>query len=359
MTEARADGTGRYRQRFEGLPRGHFRPLAGRTVSSLGVGTYLGREDDATDDLYAEALLAALQGGINLLDTAINYRTQRSEKAIGRAVAAAAGAGIGREEVVVATKGGYIPSRDPGAYVKGLVADGVIEARDVAAGVHCMAPAYLRHQLQQSLSNLGLQSVDVYYLHNPEQQLEEVDRREFLRRMRRAFEALESHVGAGRIGVYGTATWNGYRVARGSQGWLSLEGFVQLARDVAGDAHHFRVVQAPLNLAMTEAYGDPTQVVDGVEMALLDAAERLGIAVVTSAPLLQGRLTRGLPPELETAFRGLDTDAQRAVQFARSAPGVVTTLIGMSRVEHVREALRVAAVPPATPDEVRSLFSAG
>ncbi|HET7746799.1 MAG TPA: aldo/keto reductase [Vicinamibacteria bacterium] len=359
MTLATADGTARYRARFKTLPDSHFRSIAGRTVSSLGAGTYLGREDDATDERYVEALAAAVRGGINVLDTAINYRIERSEKAVGRALATLVAGGIGREEVVVATKGGYIPSRDPAAYVKALVDAGVITPKEVAAGVHCIAPEYIRHQLRQSLANLGLDGVDVYYLHNPEQQLEEVDRREFLRRMRLAFEALEAHVAAGRVGVYGTATWTGYRVARGSPGWLSLEGLVQLARDVAGDGHHFRVVQAPLNLAMTEAYGDPTQVANGVEVALLDAAQALDIALVTSAPLLQGRLSRGLPAELQSAFPSLSTDAQRAVQFARSCPGVVTTLVGMSRVEHVKEALALAAVPPATGDQVRSLFSAG
>jgi aryl-alcohol dehydrogenase-like predicted oxidoreductase len=358
LTTATAEGTARYAERLPGLPPAHFRRLGALTLSSVGVGTYLGRPDDATDASYAEAIAAALQGGLNLVDTAVNYRHGRSERAVGKALSAAFAAGIARDEVVVATKGGYSPSPDP-EYMKGLVNQGLMAAADVVSGIHCLAPEYLRHQLSTSLRNLGLPAVDVYYVHNPEQQLEEADPREFLRRVRRAFELLEAEAGAGRIGCYGTATWNGYRVARGTRGWLSLEGLVQIARDVAGDAHHFRVVQLPANLAMTEAYGDPTQVVEGVEMALLDAAQRLGIAVVTSAPLLQGRLARSVPPELDAAFPGLDTGAQRAVQFARSLPGVTATLVGMSRVEHVQEALGLARVAPVSPDRVRSLFSAG
>src|SRR5207245_2305543 len=102
---------------------------------------------------------------------------------------------------------------DPRAYVRATYVDtGVARADEIAGGIHCLAPSYLRHELSRSLANLGLASVDVYFLHNPEQQLDELDRREFSRRVRAAFEALEAEADAGRIGVYGTATWNGYRV---------------------------------------------------------------------------------------------------------------------------------------------------
>src|SRR5439155_23840451 len=55
-------------------------------VSSLGNGTYLGRDDDWTDAAYTVAVRRALQLGINVVDTAINYRNQRSERAVGRAL---------------------------------------------------------------------------------------------------------------------------------------------------------------------------------------------------------------------------------------------------------------------------------
>jgi aryl-alcohol dehydrogenase-like predicted oxidoreductase len=55
------------------------------------------------------------------------------------------------------------------------------------------------------------------------------------------------------------------------------------------------------------------------------------------------------------AFPGLSTSAQRALQFARSTPGVTTALVGMGRREHVAENLDVARVEPA-PDAVSSLF---
>jgi len=199
--------------------------------------------------------------------------------------------------------------------------------------------------------------VDIYYLHNPGQQLDEVEPDVFLSRLRAAFEALEAAVGEGKVGVYGTATWNGYRAPSGSRRALSLEQLVHLAREVAGESHHFRVVQLPVNLAMSEAFAESTQTVSGSPLSLLEAARRMRIAVMASASILQGRLTRGLPEPLRAAFPGLASDALRAIQFARSLPGVTTALVGMSRVGHVRENLGILGVPPLSPESVDAIFS--
>jgi aryl-alcohol dehydrogenase-like predicted oxidoreductase len=179
---------------------------------------------------------------------------------------------------------------------------------------------------------------------------------DLLQRLRLAFEVLEQAVGRGEVGVYGTATWNGYRVRPGRKEWLSLETLVKTARDVAGDAHHFKVVQLPFNLALPEALVAPTQTLGRTPVTLLAAARELGITVMCSASLMQGRLARGLPPQAHVALRGLDTDAQRALQAARSAPGITTALVGMSRVAHVRENLALVAQPPLAPEAATALL---
>ena len=74
-----------------------------------------------------------------------------------------------------------------------------------------MTPAYLRHQIAQSLKNLQAECIDLYYLHNPESQRAVVGEMEFRARLREAFAALEVAVAQGHIAAYGTATWNGYR----------------------------------------------------------------------------------------------------------------------------------------------------
>jgi aryl-alcohol dehydrogenase-like predicted oxidoreductase len=324
-------------------------------VSSIGLGTYLGDEDDPHDQAYTDAIVAAVRAGCNVLDTAVNYRAQRSERAVGAALARLARAyGIAREEVVVCTKGGYLPfdgyvPADSAAYFRDVyVRTGVLAEDDIVAGSHAMTPRYLADQLDRSLRNLGVAHVDVYYLHNPETQLLHLDRPAFLRRLRAAFAFLEEAVRDGRVGRYGVATWHGFRRSPTARDHLGLTELVREAQAIAGDAHHFAVIQLPYNLAMPEAYATPTQQVGADLVSPIVAAERLGIAVVTSAALLQGQLAHRLPRVLAEAFPGLDTAAQRALQFARSTPGVTTALAGMGHATHVAENLRVAATEPAT-----------
>jgi aryl-alcohol dehydrogenase-like predicted oxidoreductase len=335
---------------------GNFRRLGNLSVSSIGIGTYLGSADEATDRSYQSAVVRALEVGMNVIDTASNYRHQRSERAVGRGLIEAFERGLARrEEVVIASKAGFLPfdgvrPADPRAYVQETLIDaGLLEWDDVVAGCHSLAPGFLREQIEQSCRNLGLATVDVYYLHNPETQLEEVPRERFLERMREAFTALERACDDDRIGCYGAATWTGFRVPPHHPGHLSMEELVKLAEQVGGAGHHFRVVQMPYNLSMPEARVMATQRVGGSQMPALDAAARLGLYVMSSASIEQGklavRLPRGPGDNVDEALR---TSAQRALQYARSAPGMGTALVGMKTPAHVDENAVVASVPPTT-----------
>jgi aryl-alcohol dehydrogenase-like predicted oxidoreductase len=184
-----------------------------------------------------------------------------------------------------------------------------------------------------------VRTIDVFYLHNPGQQLAGVSTEDLRVRLRGAFVMLEEAVVRGEIGVYGCATWDELRVMPDAKGHVSLEDMVSLARDVGGDGHHFRVVQLPINLAMTEAARLATQPIAGTLVPALAAANNLGLTVVASATLMQSRLTSGLPPALAEAFPGCTTDAQRALSFVRTLPGVTSALVGMRRAEHVEENL--------------------
>ncbi|MBI4587363.1 MAG: aldo/keto reductase [Candidatus Rokubacteria bacterium] len=361
---ATPEGTDAYRRRMEAQTApAHFRSFGGVGLSSLGIGTYLGDEDAATDELYRDAVARALERGVNVVDTAINYRHQRSERAVGQALAGLVQRGaLRREEVVVATKGGFIPfdgavpANPRGYFTETYLRPGIIGREDVVAGCHCMTPRYLADQLERSRRNLGLDTLDVYYVHNPEMQLGEVDRSEFLERIRATFAFLESAVGDGKIGCYGTATWNGCRQPRTARDYLSLAELEEVAREVAGDHHHFRVIQLPYNLAMSEAFTRANQLVDGEAVSALEAARRLGIYVMVSASIYQGQLSRNLPPVLGQHLPGLRTDAQRALQFVRSTPGVGTALVGMKRAAHVEENLALTKVPPVPWEEFQRLF---
>lgn len=365
MKGATVEGTKRYAQRMHSTTaRGHFRERHDLLTSSIGLGTYLGHWDEHTDLSYQEAIKRAIELGCNVIDSAINYRFQRSERAIGAALKQLFDGGkVSRDEMIVATKGGFFPfedepPRDPRAWVlENVVNKGLARVEDIVGGSHCMTPDYLEDQLARSLNNLGLETVDIYYIHNPESQLEAVSRDEFNSRLRGAFETLERAAIDGRISSYGTATWNGYRQQQGSRGYLSLADMVSIAREVGGEDHHFKAIQLPYNLAMPEALTEANQLVDGELLSLLMAADRLGITVMCSASMLQAKLSQNLPPFVETALKGLTTDAQRAIQFVRSTPGVTTALVGMSQRSHVDENMAVAAVPVAPVDEFFSMFS--
>jgi len=306
---ATPEGTGRYRERF---PDREFREQHGLWLSSIGIGTYLGNPDEATDERYTRAIVRAVQLGVNVIDTAANYRFQRSERSIGKALEQL----NAREELVICTKGGYLPfdgapPRNVREYVnETFVKPGIASFEDIVAGSHCMTPSYLQNQLDQSLRNMGIECVDVYYIHNPESQLQYVSEREFYHRLKLAFERLEENRRQGKLAHYGVATWNGFRMPPNSGQHHSLVRMVELAREVGGEGHGFHFIQLPFNVAMPEA------------ASVVDEAQQLGVTVVTSASLLQGRI----PPET-------------AIEFVRSNPKITTALIGMSRVEHVEENL--------------------
>jgi aryl-alcohol dehydrogenase-like predicted oxidoreductase len=363
-------GTARYRDCFPRLrDAAHFRrpehvPGADELwLSSIGLGTYLGEPDDAADQNYIEAIAAAVRSGVNVLDTAINYRHQRSERNIGAALQRLVSSGeFQRDEVFVCTKAGYLSfdgnlPPDPRAYfMREYVEPGILDPKQLAGGMHCMAPAYLENQIERSRQNLDLETLDLFYLHNPESQLADVSRDEFHHRLKDAFAMLEKQVETGKLRFYGMATWSGFRVPETAHEHINLFEAAELAREAGGDGHHFRFLQLPFNLAMPEAYGLVNQESGKEKMSLLAAAARLGIAVVGSATLYQGRLTHGVPDFVGRTL-GMKTDAESAIQFARSAPGLTTALIGMGHQEHVAANLKPAQSPPAPADEWKKLFT--
>jgi hypothetical protein len=324
MIQGRAttEGTARYRDRFRESRSGdHFENRQGLWISSVGLGTYLGEPDEADDRAYEEATARALTGGCNVLDSAINYRFQRSERSLGRAIRGLVEQDkLRRDEFLVATKGGFVPfdggyPDDPAAWVRSTFLEpGLMVPGDLVAGCHCMTPAYLDHQFEASRVNLGLEAVDIYYVHNPETQLQEIGRDEFRRRLRAAFRLLEGKVAEGKLGLYGAATWDGFRKPPGDPARLSLaevlEDAAAAAREAGSGEHHFGAVQLPLNLAMPEALLAPTQ--EPLEgrgsgpRPFLESAAPAGLILMASASILQGHLPARIPSDLAARIPGAD-----------------------------------------------------
>ena len=332
---ATIDGTTRYIDRFpQYRDAAFYRTVRGLSISSLGIGTYLGAADDPTDQSYIDALVTAGSGGINLFDTAINYRNQRSERAIGAALRR-----LQRDEIVVCTKAGFLT---PGAV------PGFLKPEHVVGKMHSMDPDFLADQIERSRANLGVDTIDVFYLHNPETQLGFLSRDEFDAALLRAFDRLEQLVAGQKIRWYGAATWDGFR-----KGALSLPRIVELALEAGGPEHHFRFIQLPFNLGMVEAYLPNPE--GAKPESVLQAASRLGVAAIASATLSQGQALEHIPEALAGLLPGV-TNSQRAIQFTRSTPGIAAALVGMSRPAHVFENLGVAPAVPITNEQYLRLY---
>jgi aryl-alcohol dehydrogenase-like predicted oxidoreductase len=315
------------------------------SVSALGSGTYLGPADDATDRLYEQSLLKAGLSGINFFDTAINYRCMRSEKILHKVIKELAHQGVARDQIVIATKGGYLPCEgSPDAfddYTRIHYLDtGLISSSEIVGGCHCMSSAFLENQISTSLHNLGVESIDLYYLHNPETQLQEVEEDEFYRRLTDAFRLFEKKVKERKIQRYGIATWNGFRQKSLQNTTLQLSKIIDCAKEAGGEQHHFRAIQIPYNLVMLEAVKIKNQGQGEEKKTIAEALAEQKIALMVSSPLMQShamhlsaRVFERLPKE--------ETAVLQSLQFLTSSSGVCTTFAGMKKLDHLQENLKL------------------
>ena len=328
-------------------------------LSNVGIGTYLGNPDEYTDKMVKEAVKQSIISGINVIDTAINYRAQKAERSVGKAIAELIQEKkISRDQIFLCTKNGYLTNdsdvnQDFWQYVKNEYAQkGVIKEGDVTSGYHCMTIPYLEDQLERSLKNLGVDCIDLLYLHNPvEGQLTDIPKEQFLKNLKSVFEFYEGKRSRGKIKFYGLATWECFRVEEDNPNYLSLKDSFDMAKDVGGEDHGFRFIQMPYNMHFDQALLKKNQKYDNEKISVLEAASRLGIGVFTSVPFMQGRL---LGPGVIPEFGNLKPSI-RALQFIRSTPGVLAPLAGQKTREHVAENLEVMKIPPFSENEFLNL----
>ena len=323
-------GTLRFAQesiRIKKTSPNHFRNAQGLTLSSLGMGTYLGSLDKQTDLDVENAIKESISlGAVNVIDTAINYRLQKAERCVGNALEYLfENETSTRDQIFISTKNGYLApdaeyERGASKYIADkLIATGIVRPDEIVDSSHCMTLPFLKHELKQSLANLKLETIDLLYLHNSaEAQIPATGKEVYLENLRKVFEFYEGARRDGKIRFYGLATWDCFRIRKG-EGHLDLEEVLAIAEDVSGIDHGFRFIQFPFNLAMPEALALRNQVVGGKECTLLEACIELEIGAFTSVPLMQGQLiSRPGVPKI-----GSLTTSQSILQFSRSAPGII------------------------------------
>ena len=355
---ATSEGTEKFANASNANPL-NFKKIHNLTLSNVGIGTYLGNSDEKTDEVVKNAVKQSVLSGVNVIDTAINYRAQKAERSVGRAITELIQEEkITRDQIFLCTKNGYLTNdadvkQDFWEYVKNEYSQkGIISEGDVSSGHHCMTPSYLSDQLERSLRNLSVKCIDLLYLHNAvEGQINDISKDQFLKNLKLVFELYEQKRTEGKIKFYGMATWECFRVSGESPQYLSLEETVNMAKEVGGQDHGFRFIQLPFNMHYDQALLKKTQLFDGVSISILEAASKLGIGVFTSVPFMQGRL---LAPGVMPEFNDMKP-AHRALQFIRSSPGVLAPLVGQKSQEHVSENLEIMKIPPLTDDEFISL----
>jgi aryl-alcohol dehydrogenase-like predicted oxidoreductase len=309
--------------------------------SKLGIGTF-NKEPYKEENYvfhYIEAIKESVKSGINLIDTASNYRYGQSEKEIGEALKELYQDGIKREELIICSKGGFIQldypfPENPYHWIEeNIINSNLAKKDDIELDQHCMTPDFLEWSCKRSLENIGIDSFDIYYLHNPEMQILRLGKKEFYKQIENIFRRFEALANDGLFQYYGVAVWNGF-ISEGDEK-IELEKLVDCAKKAGGNNHRFKYIQTPFNMAKTSIYTTNTQTVNNEQCTLLQAAHRLGIGVISSSSLLQMNIFKKSFNEevgviLDNSMT-LKSDIQLALQFVRSTPGIVSSLFG-SRV---------------------------
>jgi len=376
FTHASAPATVDFAARFADIPYNQFADTDIR-ISAVGFGGY---RIDVSYPEHRAALQKALLCGINLIDTSTNYMSGGSELLIGSVLDDfEAEAILGRNQVVIISKAGYIQGREY-RLSQNLKRDGrgYPELVEYAPNLeHCIHPDFIKDQLTRSLSRLNCGAIDSYLLHNPEYFLmwarrekweSEKAREEYYRRIRLAFEYLETEVARGRIRSYGVSS-NTFPVSGDEYDFTSLEKLIQIANDIS-PLNNFKVVQFPFNLIESGAAVNETQ---AGKMTVLELARRHKFCILANRPLntiYKNKLIRlseenpdaedirNVVAKVSPEWGKAETLSQMAIRAIRSTLGISSVLVGMRDVKYVRDVeleLQRTVVPADRSEEWKKL----
>jgi aryl-alcohol dehydrogenase-like predicted oxidoreductase len=259
-------------------PPPSFKPLGttGLWCHPLGFGCYRIEEDNPS---HEAALRAYLEQGGNLIDTSANYTDGGSERTIGRIVRE-----IDRSAVILVTKAGYIQ----GDNMRLAQSRKFPEVVKYGPGLwHCIHPEFLATQIERSRERMGVATLDIFLLHNPEyflmacakRSITAADNEEFYRRIREAFAFLEEQVASGVVRFYGISS-NHFPLPANDPTHVSLARCLSEAESVTPN-HHFRVVQFPLNLFETGAVTE----INNNGLTTLEFCAAHGLGTLANRPL--------------------------------------------------------------------------
>lgn len=360
------------KQHEQTIAKGHYSDFTESKIklSSLGIGTFGGPADTATDAVMEKIISTGLQAGINVVDTAAHYRYGRSLAAICAGLLDASQQGVSREAVFLISKGGFLTFRggipqDFDVWFDAEIAQkGLGSREDLANQVHLLSPAYINYQIDLSRQLMGVETLDAFLVDQPEVHIPVIGKEQTNQKLLPVFIQLEKAVQENRIRCYGISTFNGMRVETDDplfQSLTSMQGLAEkAAKEFHGEhqaAHHFKIVQLPFNLGMTEGFTRFNQATgQGNVSSTLQAAFQLGIYAMASHGLMKGHLAVQTLDDIRASMLNLRKPAEFAMQFCRSTPGLGTTFVGLNELTHLEDMLRVAKCEPLAKQQYLNLY---
>lgn len=303
-------------------------------ISKIGLGTHLGSFSDEDSRQYIDAIIFAVKNGITMIDTAINYRGMRSEKDVGNAVSALISSGMAkREDIIIASKAGLLfgditSGRNPMKYLHEVLEPKGIQLRDFCEceGLYqTLNPDFFEIALQISLHNLGVDTIDVHYIHIPEITRAKLAKDEFYERIAKLFTWYENKVKEGKIRFYGLALEMLAMEPEDEKWYIDIERIDQIAREISNENSHFKYIQIPYNIQYPYAASILNQSYRGEKYSLVEAAHQMGLKVIGSMPLCGGE-------GFEKAT------LEEMISFALN--GVDAINVGSRNVKHIQEILK-------------------
>jgi len=367
---ATADATTAYaRRQGQAFDRGHYSDFQGGVkLSAIGLGTFPGAATDAVDEVIADIIYRGVTSGLNVIDTATHYRYGRSLAAIGMGLRRAVAEGIDRQALWLMSKGGFVnftgsAPADPKAYVEAEIIDKGLALPEECVGTHVLSGRYLRAQIDRSRDLLGVETLDAFFVDQPEVHIPVSGKAAVITKLGEVFVELERAVKEGAIRSYGVSSFHAFRVPTDDALFISLASLVALAEKAAKEVigkerdHHFALIELPFNAVMLDGFSRFNQVTgEGGEASTLQAALLLKLYTVASHGLFKGHLAAQPVDILTQAMPRLANNAQRALQFNRSTPGLGTTLVGMSSLAHLDDVLAVARSPLLSHESYMALY---
>ena len=313
------------------------RALRGLAVTGLGFGgSQLGNLYRETSEADARpAVDAAWDGGVRYFDTAPHYGLGLSERRLGAALA-----GRPRDSYVLSTKVGRLLERNPAPSGSDLLAGGFAVRDDLRRRFDFGRDGILR-SLESSLSRLGVSRVDIVYVHDPDDHVDQA--------IAEAIPALAELREQGVVGAIGA----------GMNQWQAL---LRMVRETDLD-----VIMLAGRWTLLDRSGGK----------LLAACAERGVAVVAAAPFNSGLLARDSPaPDARFDYEPPPSDVlasakamasichrhgtslpAAALQFPLRHPAVISVVAGMRTADEVRSAL--SRIEEPVPDAAWAELRAG